>query len=261
MTYMTTLGPRQLRPHRLAWTVALALSLALTLAAACGGGDKEADSAARNPTDPRRVPTATLPAQRPTAIAAIDGGQGAGRPALPDSYVVKAGDTLGSIATDLGITTDELSRANPNIDPRGLRIGQELRVPRVTPTPSGSGQRGSPSPTPPGGSPAASPTGARTATPAASPGTSATPSGARTATPPASASASPRPSGASPSPAGSPGTYTVQSGDTGCALARRFGVSLQQLAQANGISVDALANLSVGQSLRIPASTGADPGC
>jgi len=53
----------------------------------------------------------------------------------------------------------------------------------------------------------------------------------------------------------------VQSGDTGCAIARRFMVSVQQLASANNLSIDALASLRVGQSLQIPRSTGADPGC
>ena len=40
----------------------------------------------------------------------------------PDSYVVKAGDTLGAVATSLGVSVEELTRANPNINPQSLRI-------------------------------------------------------------------------------------------------------------------------------------------
>jgi LysM repeat protein len=43
-------------------------------------------------------------------------------------YVIRSGDTLGSIAQKYGTTTDELSTLNPGIDPTALRIGQQLRV-------------------------------------------------------------------------------------------------------------------------------------
>jgi LysM repeat protein len=259
---MTARLRRHFRATRLA---TLAVCLLATIALACGGGDGDngGDDAARNPTDPRRVPTATIPAAPSTPLAALEGGQTADRPALPESYVVKSGDTLGSIATDLGITTDDLVRANPNIDPRGLRIGQELRIPRATPTPNpasratpspAAGTR-SPSPSPPA-TPARTPAPGASPAPAGSPTPAASPTGTRTATP--SPAASPAPGG---SPAAGASTYTVQSGDTGCAIARRFMVSVQQLAAANGLTVEALASLRVGQMLQIPRSTGADPGC
>jgi LysM repeat protein len=247
---------RRRRSH-LPWLLTLAACLLASLAVACGGGGDNGGDAARNPTDPRRVPTATVPATPPSPLAALEGGQAPGRAALPESYVVKSGDTLGSIATELGISTDELVRANPNIDPRGLRIGQELRLPRATPTPNPA-QRATA--TPAAGarspSPAASPTPARSPAPGASPAASASPAATRTPGPSPAASPSP---GSSPS--GTAQTYAVQSGDTGCAIARRFMVSVQQLAAANGLSVDALANLRIGQMLQIPRSTGADPGC
>lgn len=239
-----------------AWVVTLAACLLASVVLACGGGDdKDGGSAARNPTDPRRVPTATIPAAQPTPLAALEGGQAGGRPALPESYVVKSGDTLGSIATELGISTDELVRANPNIDPRGLRIGQELRIPRATPSPN-------PRATPPPGAAGRSPSPSPAATPARSPAAGGSPTPA--ASPAATRTAAPSPA-ASPVTGGSPAaggsTYTVQSGDTGCAIARRFMVSVQQLAAANGLTVEALASLRIGQTLQIPRSTGADPGC
>jgi LysM repeat protein len=60
------------------------------------------------------------------------------------------------------------------------------------------------------------------------------------------------------------GTYTVQSGDTLYAIAQRFGVTVQALAQANGITNVNV--LSVGDVLTIPGEgdvlppTAADPG-
>lgn len=233
---------------------ALVLLALVALLAACGGGDDKQDSkTARNPTDPRRVPTATAPAPGGTPLAALEIG-GARSPTLPEVYVVKAGDTIGVIAAELGISADALTRANPNLDPRGLRIGQELRVPRPTPTATATAvARGPATPT---GTPGRSPTPTAAGTPGRSP--SPTPAG------------SPRPTGSptavrTPTPAASPssaaGTYTVVSGDTGCAIARKLGVSLTALAQANGLSVDGLGSLRVGQVLQVPRSTGEGPGC
>jgi murein DD-endopeptidase MepM/ murein hydrolase activator NlpD len=64
----------------------------------------------------------------------------------PRTYTVRAGDTFGSIAAKFGITVDELIRANPNVDPNALPIGQVLVIPPhaagsetppPTPTPAG----------------------------------------------------------------------------------------------------------------------------
>ena len=43
-------------------------------------------------------------------------------------YVIRSGDTLGSIAQKYGTTTDTLAALNPGLDPTALRIGQQLRV-------------------------------------------------------------------------------------------------------------------------------------
>ncbi|MSU31907.1 MAG: LysM peptidoglycan-binding domain-containing protein [Pedosphaera sp.] len=44
-------------------------------------------------------------------------------------YRVQARDTLASIARKNGVTLQKLQAANPNIDSRRLKLGQELRVP------------------------------------------------------------------------------------------------------------------------------------
>lgn len=233
-------------------TVVLAL---LFLSVACGGGGDKGSSGARNPTDPRRVPTATVPAQLPTPIAALTVNQ-PGTPTAPETYVVQPGDTLGGIATALKISQDDLTRANPGVTAANLRAGQELKVARPTPAPSGAARAPA--------TPAASATPARSATPGA-----ASPTPARSSTPAASASAAPSrtaapaatnaPAATSAAAAGGP--YTVVAGDTACGIAKKLGVSLAALARENGVSIDALAALRVGQTLQTPRSTGESAGC
>jgi hypothetical protein len=50
------------------------------------------------------------------------------RSARASAYSVRRGDTLGTIAERFGTTVDQLLALNPGIDPRGLRVGQPLRV-------------------------------------------------------------------------------------------------------------------------------------
>lgn len=57
-------------------------------------------------------------AARPRAPAASQSGQ----------YIVKAGDTLGSIAQRNGVSVSQLQRLNPRVDPQALISGQKLRL-------------------------------------------------------------------------------------------------------------------------------------
>lgn len=50
-------------------------------------------------------------------------------------------------------------------------------------------------------------------------------------------------------------TYTVEAGDTGLAIALEFGISLAELAEANGMSEAELDHLQIGQELTIPSTT------
>jgi LysM repeat protein len=46
-----------------------------------------------------------------------------------ETYAVEVGDSLQSIARDLGVSIVELMAANPEVDPTALSIGEELAVP------------------------------------------------------------------------------------------------------------------------------------
>jgi LysM repeat protein len=81
------------------------------------------------------------------------------------------------------------------------------------------------------------------------------------------AEATPEPAEATEAPAteapaasgeGCPATYTIQSGDTLFSIAQRCGLTVDQLASANGISNPN--QLSVGQELSIPTGSGAAAG-
>ena len=55
----------------------------------------------------------------------------------PVVYVVQAGDTLGAIAKEFGVTVEALQEVNAISDPKRLQIGQELIIPTggtITPT-------------------------------------------------------------------------------------------------------------------------------
>ncbi|MDQ4074800.1 MAG: LysM peptidoglycan-binding domain-containing protein [Chloroflexota bacterium] len=62
-------------------------------------------------------PTAT---PEPTATAT---------PAETETYTVKAGDRLGSIAQGYGVTIEQIAAANPGLNADNLRIGQEILIP------------------------------------------------------------------------------------------------------------------------------------
>lgn len=59
-----------------------------------------------------------------------------------DEYVVRAGDTLMGIASRLGVSYDALVRANRNLDPDRLSVGQKLKVPQESATSRGSSATG-----------------------------------------------------------------------------------------------------------------------
>jgi LysM repeat protein len=198
-----------------------------------GGGDDSPPSVARRGS----IPTATPPADQPEPVllgeaqgptgSTTTGGAGGG------TYVVKSGDTLGGIASQLGIPVDqqaawiaEVLRLNNIADARLLQSGVELQLPRTQAT--------SATATRPAGT---TPTATRAAT-TATPGASATPR---------------------PTVAGGGGTYTVQDGDYPLLIAEKLGVPeaqrdawVQQLLALNNVSAT---QLFVGQVLQLPAGT------
>jgi LysM repeat protein len=55
-----------------------------------------------------------------------------------------------------------------------------------------------------------------------------------------------------PSNGGAEGSYTVEPNDTAYAIALKFGITVEELAAANDMTVAEVADLSVGQKLKIP---------
>ena len=80
------------------------------------------------------VRVAAAPAPAPKADDA--GGSGGKEPAPANAstgkagvYTIKSGDTFGRIAAAYDLTSDDLIAANPGVDPRRLRIGQQIVIP------------------------------------------------------------------------------------------------------------------------------------
>jgi LysM repeat protein len=229
---------------------ALAMASALMFAAACGGTSpgNGSNQVLKDLHDPKAAPTATLPASAPTAIPAgsIPGVSGASGP-LPDTYVVKSGDTLGAIATNLGVSVDDLARLNNVTDATRIQVGQQLKVPKpgaATPGPTSVTGNG-----PTFGTNSSIPTST-----AQVPPTGGAPSGIGSVGTAVSAA------GTAPAAGGTATEYTVKQGDSACAIAIAGGISLQELADANGLTKDQISRLSVGQLLKIPPRTG-NRGC
>ncbi|HHU83185.1 MAG TPA: LysM peptidoglycan-binding domain-containing protein, partial [Firmicutes bacterium] len=61
-------------------------------------------------------------------------------PAGTFEYTIRAGDTFFSLAQRFNTTVEAIQRANPNVDPDRLQIGQVICIPRdMEPTPCPSG--------------------------------------------------------------------------------------------------------------------------
>ena len=163
--------------------------------------------------DSLKVPTATPFAVLPEPTI-LSGGLLVTEGGGGDTYVVKPNDTLMAIAAELGVPIDELISLNDLADPSRLEVDQVLKIP----------PRGGVQPTP-------------------APGEE----------PPGEEPPGEEPPGEEP-PAVPIGAdeYEVQAGDNASAIAARFGITLQELADANDTTIDELRTLFVGQILTIP---------
>ncbi|MDD3840493.1 MAG: LysM peptidoglycan-binding domain-containing protein [Clostridia bacterium] len=168
-------------------------------------------------------------------------------------YIIRAGDTLYSIARRFNVSLDDLLEANPGIDPRRLFIGQVICIPSAAPPPA----------CPPGSTEYVIKQGDTfyklaqqfnvtvQALIAANPGVNpnALQIGQKICIPPAA-----------PSPACPPGSteYVIKQGDTFYKLAQQFNVTVQALIAANpGVNPNAL---QIGQKICIPPAA-PSPAC
>ncbi len=185
---------------------------------ACSGGD---DPAVLDVSD---IVTATPPETLPAPL--IVGEQ------LPEvegaTYIVRAGDTLFSIAGQFATTVEAIVEANDIADARQLEVGQELLIPGTVQEGVVLGVTSEPSPT-------------------AEPGATAEPS----ATPRPIDTPVPAPT---QEPSGESCIYTVESGDIAIQIAERHGIELGELAVLNNTTVDDLRSLQVGDELVVPCT-------
>ncbi|WP_419254924.1 LysM peptidoglycan-binding domain-containing protein [Caulobacter sp. ErkDOM-YI] len=186
-------------------------------------------------------------------------------PAGPKSkaYVVQSGDTMFAIAKRFSVTAAALSEANDLKSGAAIKKGQKLLLPDgfkdkgptktalaappssvPTTTLAGSAPASRPVETPRASTPTATPTLTQ---PASTPAASAATGLASVTTTTTSVT------GSVVSVAGPREVYTVKSGDTLTAIARRFDMSLKDLADANDIDPDKA--LRLGAKIRGPATT------
>ncbi len=107
-------------------------SLAASSAPLVTVSPQPAQAGSATPASLTAIPaTAVAPSATPTARVStpITG-------AFSGTYVVQPGDSLTAIARRYGVTVAELAAANGVPATAGLTIGQRLRVPGATPTPS-----------------------------------------------------------------------------------------------------------------------------
>ena len=196
----------------------------VALAVACGNNETPPRAA---PTPQTTIATATPYAQPPPVTIVDASGRVAGTSGGGDTggrettYQVESGDTLIAIAARFDTTVEAIMRRNNISNPMELRVGQRLLIPGSS-----------------------SVVGAVTATPTAAP----TPSSTRARSPTAAA----RPTGTA-TPGGATQTYVVAAGDNAFTIAGRYGVTVEELAQANNRTVASLASLQIGDRLLIPA--------
>jgi len=200
-------------------------------------------------------------------------------PAVAETYVIKKGDTLGAIAKAEGVNLNDLMAANPGIDPKRLRIGQEIHIPAAgghAPEAAGAAIAGA---APPSGTvPVAS--GTYTVKKGDTLGKIARAQGTTVAalkktnkltndtirvgqklkipTPTESGQRPPRESTMAKSGAstdiGSALTHTVEPGETPDTIAKRYGITSKALLAANGNLNPR--RLKIGQKLVIPGKAG-----
>ncbi len=170
-------------------------------------------------------------AQTPVAVQAADSvSTGQAAVSTPNTYLVKAGDTITKISSALGVTILDLEKANGMAGNAVLRVGQTLKVPEkmVAQAVADAGTQVS----------------------QVAGGIQQLPGTIAAATAAATASVQ----GSSNAPAATPDMveYTVVKGDNPYKIAKKFKVTPDELMKANGITDPK--KIQIGQKLKIPPS-------
>ncbi len=183
-------------------------------------------TAAPSPTT--EAPTATVTPEPPTPTPEATPVPPTPTPGGEIVHVVQAGENLYRIGLQYGLSWVIIAEYNGITDPNAITVGQEIRIPPTTPTPTattqtaGDGQQA---------------TGNRDEVAADSSQV---------------AGDQPSPAGESSHAIGLSSVITVAPGDTLYAIAQRHGVSWDQVAEANGLT--APNQIYVGQPLKIPTN-------
>jgi LysM repeat protein len=111
-TKLRSVSPRMIAPAALAlFAVLLLIVIALSVGGGGSSNGKSGDAASKS----RQSQSGTRPEVKGTAL---------GR----KTYVVKPGDTLGSIAERTGVPIERLLALNPSVDPQALVSGQRIKL-------------------------------------------------------------------------------------------------------------------------------------
>jgi LysM repeat protein len=198
---------------------------ACALALGCSNGSDPKPVPANSPVT---ITTATPYAQPPQPTIVNSTGLTAGASATPAArevtYKMEAGDTLLALAARFGSSVEAIMKRNNLSSPTELKIGQEIVIPTnstilATTTPTG------------------------TAVPVVTASSTPRPTATATSIPTAAATAA---------SSGILTVYTVQKGDNSFDIAGKFGVTVEDLAAANGKTVAQLASIQIGDQLNIP---------
>ena len=166
--------------------------------------------------------------------------------------VVRDGETISGLSQRYKVPADVIMKVNGLSATKGLKTGQKLVIPAYAYSSKGPSRR---LPTPSRRRTASTicRPPRRTRSPCCRSSRSsrrASPPRRSTLRPPQASRRSRRPRRRSAKATGAAGTYTVQSGDTLSSIARKTGVGVVALKQANGMQ-DGL--LKIGQTLKVPA--------
>ena len=115
-------------PARWLAPLALVAALVAVLVIVTGGSEDSGEQASPTTTEQRRGERATRTGEDGTTTSTTETSTTDAPPA--ETYVVRPGDTLASIAEETDTTVEELQELNPDVDSNSLTIGQEIKLAR-----------------------------------------------------------------------------------------------------------------------------------